>query len=1241
MLFNTQLLALVAASLLGPTLAQPKPESKDSTTENNGPLNPKSIQIPSFDFDGLGRMGIVGDFDSISTYEYAGQQSLVQQSLSASAGSSAVVGYNDNITQYLHLATLDGVTTSTCELGNHVYFAGNFTKIGDSTSAPAGVAYLDKTSGNVTALPAPSSDQKANFNTIKTLYCDSDNSNVYVAGDVTLNSTQGVVVWDEANSEWTSPLFGGFGSNSTVNSIAKFGSNLVFGGQFWQIGANASTSFSGKDHDKSSDLVTLVSLEQQVSFALGQLQAEGTTSGSDPSSIYCPGDPNANWALTDNRQGTWQLALPFTFNPTRLRMYNLNDDENGTKTFRFLAFPLNGIMNFTYIDPDSGDEKTCDAWCPLPQRKSQPFVDFFFVNPVQMDSFQVFVLDFYGAAAGLGGVELFQQNLVTYANDSYNQPVQCQKSDVTASTYGKTTLKGSSWKTLSEPGLFATYLSATLNSAADLGDYSVRMQPNITAPGEYSVVLYTPGCTSDGTCAQRGGVKVSVYPSKGASAVEKISYQTNEFEKYEQVYNGTLKPTSDFQPYVEVVPLPDQTAFPLVFVAEKTMFNMDFASLNQTLLEAEQEEERKHIKLNGLFEYSHDNFTQWTKNSSFAPVGYTFVNSAATNFSQNATINGLYALDSNKLAIGGQFALDKSSNFAIVSPANDGQLQIDSSSTAPYSDAVESFVGFSDGSGVAAVFGNNSGAAYYDSKQNKWSTIPGTSPQIAVYNQSVFAVSSGSSSLQLYNVSSGSVSTPQHIKGEISTSYLDSDNQFYFGQLQSFDHLAQSAIFLGQDLQVTGLPSGFEFVTPSTSSTNSTSSKTKRDLTIQSSTGNSINTGVFLNNTVAVLAGTFNATYNKNTISNVAIITNSSVAGLSEQLEGEVFSLLLDNSTNRLFIGGDISGTVQQNDVGGIAIYYINNSTFATIQPPAVSGDANTVTSVQLVSDLNQLAVMGSFTQAGSLGCPGLCIYDLGQSRWLSPGSGFSGSISTSQFIASKTVFFAGDLQMNSSTAYFAQYDFTTSEFSYDPKLSHNLPGPVQSFVLNGEGVDSIFASGVKNSTEEAYLGHWNGSAWTMLDAPFEQGTTIYQVSLLALNTQHESNNILPQNEVLMVSGNIQLRGFGSASVVLFDGENWQPLFVTTSSAGTGTVKMFYSQSSQEFSNLFGKHHMKRGFVVLVSLAIAIGLVMLMVLLGLALAAVRKRRQGYRPANSRVSGADMTETVPPANLLHAMDTMKG
>lgn len=101
--------------------------------------------------------------------------------------------------------------------------------------------------------------------------------------------------------------------------------------------------------------------------------------------------------------------MAFYLNPTSIRLYNLDDSNNGLSLFRVLSFPSNSIMNLTYVNQSSNSVVYCDAWCPLPHYSEQEYVDFTFVNVVGTNTIQIEMLDSYGSYAGLSGIELFQR----------------------------------------------------------------------------------------------------------------------------------------------------------------------------------------------------------------------------------------------------------------------------------------------------------------------------------------------------------------------------------------------------------------------------------------------------------------------------------------------------------------------------------------------------------------------------------------------------------------------------------------------------------------------------------------------------------------------------------------------------------------------------------------------------------------------------------------------------------------
>jgi hypothetical protein len=105
--------------------------------------------------------------------------------------------------------------------------------------------------------------------------------------------------------------------------------------------------------------------------------AGSTAAGfSDPSVLFCTNGtdgPGSTWLLEDQTPGDMTVLGNFGYRPTKLRIRNTHYSGRGTKTFRFVAQPIDGIMNFTYTDPATGKTAACDATCPLSNDSSVEF----------------------------------------------------------------------------------------------------------------------------------------------------------------------------------------------------------------------------------------------------------------------------------------------------------------------------------------------------------------------------------------------------------------------------------------------------------------------------------------------------------------------------------------------------------------------------------------------------------------------------------------------------------------------------------------------------------------------------------------------------------------------------------------------------------------------------------------------------------------------------------------------------
>ena len=382
------------SSLLGPTAAEFAALLRlwpllTSLIHSSQAVNFQPVPAPSLDLSKLGRVGLAGDFDSISLYSYEEQ---TENGFSTN-GSQSVIARLPN-GAFTNLASSDAHIMSMCSFVMKdgtmagVVVGGNFTSLGGIEAQ--GVAMIDPNSGKVTPLPGLSGSVSA-------VYCDQNTNTVYVGGSFKGGNSTNAIAW-VGTTGWANLPFAGF--NGPVSTIAlESAGNVVFGGSFDGLGNT--TGPRAKD-------------QQIVNLSTANLTtgSGATTAGfSDPKNIVCQtsgqGGPGQTWLLADNAPGFWKAHFEFGFEPTKLRLWNTNQDGRGTKTFRMTAFPINGIMNLTYTDPTTGQNATCDARCPLPNKNST-YQDFSFVNVIGMNAFQIDISDWYGSGGGLNGIELFQ-----------------------------------------------------------------------------------------------------------------------------------------------------------------------------------------------------------------------------------------------------------------------------------------------------------------------------------------------------------------------------------------------------------------------------------------------------------------------------------------------------------------------------------------------------------------------------------------------------------------------------------------------------------------------------------------------------------------------------------------------------------------------------------------------------------------------------------------------------------------
>ncbi|KAF2626923.1 hypothetical protein BU25DRAFT_75286 [Macroventuria anomochaeta] len=1163
------------------------------------------VPSPNLNLDQLGRVAFAGDFDSISIYRYEGQTQ-------ANTGRTGALlsRYPNGVFAPINETDADIKAMCTFQSNgqDRIMFAGNFTSVGD-LATPGGVALLDPNSGNVTAMDGLDG-------AVNTLYCDGNQ--VYLGGVFTgLNSTN-AIIWKDG---WQALSFEGF--NGPVHSIQKAPNNsIIFGGEFNGLGGNATVATENNT--------------QIIPIANANISAQ-TSSGlpgfTEPTDITCKGDFTAQgsgstWLLADRTAGFWKAEFGFGFRPTKLRLFNTDYEGRGTKTFRYTALPDGGIMNLTYTDPSTGRPAFCDARCPLPEGNTTA-QDFGFVNNIGMNAFRIDISDWYGNGAGLNGVQLFQDEMYSYAIDDFNEPGNCS----TATTLRSKSTSTGSWQVTPSHDSFSQYLTTVLQGPEIPTDTNtVTFYPDIQQSGNYSVTIYTPGCVGDGTCGSRGRVNVTTQMSQGEEDAGAVLWQTNNYDKYDEIYNGPINIRDGFRPSVTVRPASGQGPTAITVVAQRVRF---------TLLKA------TSGNLNGLFEY--------TPGQALAAIELSdsAINQAGASLTprEKAVVMSV-ATGNDNLYVGGNFSADDGRNniFLIGKNAedptalsgngldsqvmtmfhNDSTLYVggnftntnDGKSTGlngvaayvnnqwkplgagvegvvlflvPFSlnltaDTPEEVLGVSGFFGTVHAFDDNpstivDGLAIWVPSQNNW---------LHNLNSTTF---SASGRLMTYADAAGNRwfggSITSGFLGANGAAELNSDNDelslrtfpINIEDQQQQTTLHKRAIMDGDNLQTTGVRTGFFY---------------KEN-----------------GNNKTILAGHFGAegTDGQN-ITNVLIIDGNDsdkVTGFNEQVDANSTFAAVAVNNNTLYAGGVVTGTVNDKIVTGIVAYDLSSNSFPNVQPPALQGNNVTVNAIAPRPKSDDIYVGGRFQSGGEFTCPGLCMWNSETSQWNRPNNNVAGVVNALIWTSDTTLLVAGNLTFGENRTTVLLFDQSKNQFT-EIAGANNLPGPVTAITVATKEGDQLWATG--NSTDgTAYLQRFDGNKWTSVDnGLFGADTVIHGIQVLSLSENHASSDIIDRDQDLLLMGQINITNFGTASGALFNGTTLAPFLLATTAENTpGSLSSIFVENPNMFFRQ-SKKHLAVGFIVLIALAIALALTFLLVVIGIAIEWYRKRAQGYSPA---------------------------
>ena len=693
-------------------------------------------------------------------------------------------------------------------------------------------------------------------------------------------------------------------------------------------------------------------------------------------------------------------------------------------------------------------------------------------------------------------------------------------------------------------------------------------------------MIYTPGCLQDNSCDRRGIANVTgIFTAGGALIQPPAIYQTNNFDKYDQIYTGPVDANSqDFRPTVTLTPSSDQKN-PITLVAQRVRF----LPINST------------GGLNGLYEYDPDSNTVDTDFSNSA------INQAGKDLEAGAIITSLAVVEGISY-VGGNFNNTDSGFTNIFSITNgnasllpNGGLNAQVAALLSYEDLLYVGGNFTNTANGSVAGLNN--VAVYDIKAQTWSAlgsgvrgqvntivplelnISDNQPETCITINGRFDQLEAFGTFQTVTIQGFGVWVPSQknwlqnlnltirtLTGQLSASTNVTGGTLLAGTISSQGVPgAQDAVSLASDpsLQLNSL--GLKIQQDQIGA----SGVSKRAVGGPNITG--AVTGLFHKSgglNVTVIGGHFTATAtNGSIIKNLAFIDGTgAVSGLGDGLDEDSVFLALATLEDILYAGGTISGQVNNADINGLILFDLSQGDYVYPQPAALGGDDVAVNAISARPKSDQVYVAGNFQTAGSLPCPSVCMFE--KSQWSQPGSGLAGTVAALAWQGNDKLLVGGNMTVNGNLSSLANYD--TKKFQWTPvdDSASAIPGPVTALTPANDDASQFWVAG-SSTNGSAFLCKYDGSQFRTVGdgAVFGNQTTIQGLSMFSVKDKHDDNDFVDQSMVLLVTGALNIPNFGNASAALFNGTTLTPFILSTSGSGPGSLSQVFSEKTINFKS--------------------------------------------------------------------------
>ncbi|KAL8849557.1 MAG: hypothetical protein Q9221_005491 [Calogaya cf. arnoldii] len=384
------------------------------------------------------------------------------------------------------------------------------------------------------------------------------------------------------------------------------------------------------------------------------------------------------------------------------------------------------------------------------------------------------------------------------------------------------------------------------------------------------------------------------------------------------------------------------------------------------------------------------------------------------------------------------------------------------------------------------------------------------------------------------------------------------------------------------------------------------------NLKAMSGNGSGTATGIFHEHNglnLTILAGQFTAVASDGSIvRNLAFINSTDtevVSGLEIDFGHDSIIQSLATKKDVLYAGGILSGSLKKQGVNGLIAYDLKGNDFSLSQPPPLIGRTVQIKAMQFKPANGPLYVGGSFEGAGSIECPGVCVYDDLLQRWSRPGSGLGGSVTHLIWTDQETLVAAGNIVIEGEQYSLATFYVPNGRWA-PFREDQSIPGEITA-MSPADGLSarasttsdwtsdstSFWIAGVyPNST--AFLTKWDGTSWKLSGPIFGTPSRITSIQTIHAEGATRKNTVLEEDQILFLTGNMVMSDTGNASAIIYNKTSARALISTIDGGGNPGMltQMMFSKSYVEYRPTSDA----KGLVIAIAVAVIAVLISIIVI---------------------------------------------